>query len=58
VAFLIMMALGHLPALFALPAGLGGIAAGMAAPLVAYNLRAVQIPADATASYWPAYCRK
>jgi len=38
VAFLIMMALGHLPALFALPAGLGDIAAGIAAPLVAYKL--------------------
>jgi hypothetical protein len=36
--FLIMMALGHLPALFALPAGLGDIAAGIAAPLVAYRL--------------------
>jgi hypothetical protein len=38
VAFLIMMALGHLPALFALPAGLGDIAAGIAAPLVARRL--------------------
>ena len=38
VAFLIIMALGHLPALFALPAGLGDIAAGIAAPLVAYRL--------------------
>ena len=38
VAFLIMMALGHLPALFALPAGLGDIAAGIAAPLVAHRL--------------------
>jgi hypothetical protein len=38
VVFLIMMALGHLPALFALPAGLGDIAAGIAAPLVAYRL--------------------
>ena len=38
VAFLIMMAPGHLPALFALPAGLGDIAAGIAAPLVAYRL--------------------
>jgi hypothetical protein len=32
------MALGHLPALFALPAGLGDIAAGIAAPLVARRL--------------------
>jgi hypothetical protein len=38
VVFLIMMALGYLPALFALPAGLGDIAAGIAAPLVAYKL--------------------
>ncbi len=38
VAFLIIMALGHLPALFALPAGLGDIAAGIAAPLVARKL--------------------
>lgn len=38
VAFLITMALGHLPALFALPAGLGDIATGIAAPLVARRL--------------------
>jgi hypothetical protein len=38
VAFLLIMALGHLPALFALPAGLGDIAAGIAAPLVAHKL--------------------
>jgi hypothetical protein len=37
-AFLITMALGHLPALFALPAGLGDIAAGIAAPMVARRL--------------------
>jgi hypothetical protein len=37
-AFLILMGLGHLPALFALPAGLGDIAAGIAAPLVAARL--------------------
>jgi hypothetical protein len=37
-AFLAIMALGHLPALFALPAGLGDIAAGIAAPLVALRL--------------------
>ena len=35
VFFLLYLALGHLPALFALPAGLGDIAAGIAAPLVA-----------------------
>jgi hypothetical protein len=38
VAFLITMALGHLPALFALPAGLGDISVGIAAPLVARKL--------------------
>ena len=37
-AFLVLMGLGHLPALFALPAGLGDIAAGIAAPLVAARL--------------------
>ncbi|MEU9213675.1 hypothetical protein AB0D27_38725 [Streptomyces sp. NPDC048415] len=34
VVFLIVMALGDLPAAFALPAGLGDIAAGIAAPFV------------------------
>ena len=38
VGFLITMALGHLPALFALPAGLGDIATGIAAPFVARRL--------------------
>jgi hypothetical protein len=37
-AFLLIMFLGHLPALFALPAGLGDIAAGIAVPLVARRL--------------------
>jgi hypothetical protein len=37
-AFLAVMALGHLPALFALPAGLGDITAGIVAPLVARSL--------------------
>lgn len=37
-AFLLTMALGHLPALFALPAGLGDIAVGLTAPLVAHRL--------------------
>jgi hypothetical protein len=37
-AFVATMALGHLPALFALPAGLGDIAAGIAAPLIARRL--------------------
>lgn len=38
VVFLIVMAQGHLPAVFALPAGLGDIAVGLAAPLVASRL--------------------
>jgi hypothetical protein len=38
VAFLLYLALGHLPALFALPAGLGDIATGIATPLVARKL--------------------
>ncbi|WP_066943222.1 hypothetical protein [Streptomyces lushanensis] len=38
VVFLIMMALGHLPALFALPAGLGDIATGLAAPFIARRI--------------------
>jgi hypothetical protein len=39
VFFLLYLAYGQLPALFALPAGLGDIAAGLAAPLVARQLR-------------------
>jgi hypothetical protein len=39
VVFLIAMALGKLPALFALPAGLGDIAVGIAAPFVVRDLR-------------------
>jgi hypothetical protein len=38
VAFLLAMALGHLPVAFALPAGLGDIAAGIAAPRIARRL--------------------
>ena len=38
VVFLFYLALGHLPALFALPAGLGDIATGIAAPLAARRL--------------------
>jgi hypothetical protein len=38
VTFLLVMAQGHLPAIFALPAGLGDIAAGLAAPFVARRL--------------------
>jgi hypothetical protein len=38
VVFLIVMALGHLPAVFALPAGLGDMAIGVTAPFVARRL--------------------
>ena len=38
VVFVILMAQGHLPAAFALPAGLGDIAIGVAAPFVARRL--------------------
>ncbi len=38
VVFLILMAQGHLPAAFALPAGLGDIAIGLAAPFVAWRV--------------------
>ena len=38
VLFLLVMALGHLPAIFALPAGLGDIAVGLAAPSIARRL--------------------
>lgn len=36
--FLIVMALGELPAVFAIPAGMGDIAVGLAAPWVAWRL--------------------
>jgi hypothetical protein len=38
VSFLIVLALGHLPALFAIPAGLGDMAVGIRAPFVARRL--------------------
>jgi hypothetical protein len=38
VTFLLVMAQGRLPAIFALPAGLGDLATGLAAPLVARRL--------------------
>src|SRR5215213_2468135 len=38
VVFLVVMAQGHLPAAFALPAGLGDMAIGVAAPFVARRL--------------------
>jgi len=37
--FLVVLALGQLPAVFALPAGLGDLAVGIAAPFVARRLR-------------------
>ena len=52
-AFLLTMGLGHLPALFALPAGLGDMATGIVAPLVAYRLaraRATAPPCGSTRS--------
>ena len=39
VMFLLVMALGRLPAVFALPAGLGDMAVGIAAPFIARRLR-------------------
>jgi hypothetical protein len=39
VTFLVAMALGYLPAVFAIPAGLGDIAIGVEAVFVARNLR-------------------
>jgi hypothetical protein len=39
VVFLVVMALGELPAAFALPAGLGDIAIGLSAPFLARRLR-------------------
>jgi len=53
VFFLLYLALGHLPALFALPAGLGDIAAGIAAVLVA--LRLAQGSSRRAAAWFSAY---
>jgi hypothetical protein len=39
IAFLISMTLGHVPALFALPAGLGDMAIGIAEPLLTRRIR-------------------
>jgi hypothetical protein len=39
VSFVISMILGHMPALFAVPAGLGDMAVGIAEPLVARRIR-------------------
>ena len=38
-AFLIVYAFGHLPGLFAWPAGLGDVAVGVAAPFIVWRLR-------------------
>ncbi len=40
VAFVIAMILGHMPALFALPAGLGDMAVGVAEPVLARRIKA------------------
>jgi len=53
IAFLLMMALGQLPALFALPAGVGDIAAGLAAPFVARQL--VRGTGRRAALWWNAF---
>jgi hypothetical protein len=45
IAFLILMAKGVLPAFFALPAGLGDMAIGVTAPLVALALARNKLPA-------------
>jgi hypothetical protein len=50
VVFLILMAQGHLPAAFALPAGLGDIAIGVAAPFVARRLARAPRRADVIAA--------
>jgi hypothetical protein len=47
-AFIIVMALGKLPAVFALPAGLGDIAVGIAAPFIARRLA----NGDRTGAVW------
>ncbi|WP_131989377.1 hypothetical protein [Chthoniobacter flavus] len=52
VVFLVEYARGHLPAGFALPAGLGDVAVGLAAPWVAQNLAAKKPHAAAVARFW------
>ncbi|MEN3304576.1 MAG: hypothetical protein V7603_778 [Micromonosporaceae bacterium] len=47
-AFIVVMALGKLPAAFALPAGLGDIAVGIAAPFIARRLAV----GDRTGAIW------
>ncbi len=48
--FLVLMVLGHLPAAFALPAGLGDVAVGIAAPFVAARL--ARRPDRRTGAIW------
>lgn len=50
VVFLVLMVLGHLPAAFALPAGLGDVAVGIAAPFVAARL--ARRPDRRTGAVW------
>jgi hypothetical protein len=45
IVFLILLAQGFLPASFAYPAGLGDIAVGLTAPLVAWSMSRKSIPA-------------
>jgi hypothetical protein len=52
VSFLIAMALGDLPWVFALPAGLGDIGAGIAAPFVVRKLSRGQGHRDAIRFHW------
>jgi hypothetical protein len=52
VSFLIAMALGDLPWVFALPAGLGDIAAGIMAPFVARKLSRGEGHRDAVRFHW------
>jgi hypothetical protein len=50
--FLIEFARGHLPSGFALPAGLGDVAIGLAAPWVAYNVTTNKPSAIKVARLW------
>jgi hypothetical protein len=50
--FLVLMALGQLPAHFALPAGWGDVAVGLAAPLVAFALARRVAGSRALAAGW------
>ena len=54
VIFLVAWAAGRMPAVFALPAGIGDIAVGLAAPIVAARLRSRLRPSAATGWVRPA----